>query len=334
MRVSDYCLARLAREGIDTAFLVYGGAMAELADAFLRQSAMRYVCAQHEQAAGFCAEGYSKAKGVPGLVITTSGPGGGNIVTCLQNAYYDSVPLIALTGQVASNLVRPKDSPARQLGFQETNIVEIARSITKYAVMAEGPAHAVYSLETAILEAKSARPGPVLLDIPSDIQKAELPVELENNAYATEPPPRNVAAEAAQFMADLAHAERPGILVGGGAHKARADIGAFAQAHSIPVFRTWNALDVVTDDHLCYGGTIGTYGGPGRNFGVQNCDLLLIIGCRLSGRITGGMPQSFARGAKRYIVNVDSALLDPRWQEVKGDVNVLCDAGEFIRALA
>ena len=175
MLVADYVLQRLAREGIDTAFLVYGGAMAEMADALARQSAIRYVCCQHEQGAGFAAEGYSKAKGVPGLVIVTSGPGLGNIVTPLQNAYYDSVPLIAISGQVATNLIRPKGSPLRQLGFQETPAAEIARPITKYAVTVEGPEHLRHSLETAIIEAKGGRPGPCLLDIPTDIQKMEMP---------------------------------------------------------------------------------------------------------------------------------------------------------------
>jgi acetolactate synthase-1/2/3 large subunit len=140
--------------------------------------------------------------------------------------------------------------------------------------------------------------------------------------------------EADDFMRDLAEAKRPGILVGGGAYKARAAILRFSEKHAIPVFRTWNALDVVTDDSPVYGGTVGTYGGPGRNFGVQNCDLLLVLGCRLSGRITGGMPESFARGAKLYVVDVDPGLLDPAYQERKADVNVLCDAGEFVRALA
>lgn len=109
----------------------------------------------------------------------------------------------------------------------------------------------------------------------------------------------------AAFMGDLPEHKRPGILVGGGAYKAREAIMAFASKHAIPVFRTWNALDIATDDHPCYGGTVGTYGGPGRNFGVQNCDLLLIIGCRVSGRITGGMVESFARGAKKYTVDIE-----------------------------
>lgn len=174
VRVSDYILKRLAAEGIDTAFLVYGGAMAELADAFTRQSAMRYVCAQHEQGAGFMAEGYAKAKGVPGVVITTSGPGGGNIVTCLQNAFYDSVPLIAITGQVATKLLRPQESGLRQRGFQETPMVDIAMSITKSAETVINEKFVPHYLQDAIDLCWTGRPGPVLLDLPIDIQRAEL----------------------------------------------------------------------------------------------------------------------------------------------------------------
>lgn len=148
--------------------------MAELADAFTRQSAMRYVCAQHEQGAGFFAEGYAKAKGVPGFVITTSGPGAGNLITSLQNCYYDSTPLIAITGQVSSNLLRPPKSALRQRGFQETPVVDIVRSITKFAALVQGPTHGMFCLETAIKEAKSGRPGPVVLDIPADVQRAEI----------------------------------------------------------------------------------------------------------------------------------------------------------------
>lgn len=330
MKVSDYVLKRLAAEGIDTAFEVYGGAMSELMDAFTRQDAMRYIAAQHEQGAVFMAEGWAKAKGKPGLVIVTSGPGGGNIVTGLQNAYYDSVPLIAITGQVQSQFMRPAGSPLRQLGFQETPIVDIVKPITKYAVTVQGPMHLAYSLETAILGATKGRAGPVLIDIPSDVQKAEMPQQfVATNWHEASAWP---AKEAGHFMGDLAEAARPGILVGGGAYGAREAIAEFAIKHSIPVFRTWNGLDVMPDDCYAYGGTVGTYGGPGRNFGLQNCDLLLVLGCRISGRITGGRPESFARGAKKYIVDVDPGLLEPKWQQVKGDVNVLSDAGAFVRA--
>lgn len=130
------------------------------------------------------------------------------------------------------------------------------------------------------------------------------------------------------FMGDLQEAKRPGILVGGGAFKARDAIMAFAEHHGIPVFRTWNALDVATDDSPVYAGTVGTYGGPGRNFGIQNSDLLLILGCRISGRITGGQPQTFARAAKRYWVDVDADLLVEH--EVRPHAPVYGDVGEFI----
>lgn len=130
------------------------------------------------------------------------------------------------------------------------------------------------------------------------------------------------------FMGDLAESERPGILVGGGAYKSRKSIMAFAEKHRVPVFRTWNALDVATDDSYCYAGTVGTYGGPGRNFGVQNTDLLLVMGCRISGRITGGSPQTFARAAKKYIVDLDGDLLAEH--EVQGNTKVVEDCGDFI----
>jgi acetolactate synthase-1/2/3 large subunit len=136
-----------------------------------------------------------------------------------------------------------------------------------------------------------------------------------------------------RYLDDLATSVRPAILVGGGAYAARAAIEAFATAHAIPCFRTWNALDVITDESPVYCGTVGTYGGPGRNYGIQNCDLLLCLGSRISGRITGGMPESFARGAKKYIVDVDPGLLDTRWQQVKGDVNVLASCEEFIEGM-
>lgn len=136
---------------------------------------------------------------------------------------------------------------------------------------------------------------------------------------------------AALFLGDLERSERPGILVGGGAYPAREAINAFAAMHQIPVFRTWNALDVATDDTPTYGGTVGTYGGPGRNFGVQNCDLLLALGCRISGRITGGQPATFARAARRHWVDVDDGLLlEHEWRPHSA---TQMDAGEYMAQL-
>ena len=175
MLVSDMILNRLADAGIDTAFIVYGGAMGELADAFTRQDRMRYVCTQHEQAAIFAAEGYSKAKGVPGVVIVTSGPGGGNIVTGLQNCFFDSTPLVAICGQVSTNLMTPPGSRLRQTGFQESPMVAISSPITKLALtIGMNPYQAISDILVAIHVCQAGRPGPVVIDLPLDVQRMKV----------------------------------------------------------------------------------------------------------------------------------------------------------------
>lgn len=171
MNTADAILERLARCGIDTAFTVYGGAIAEIMDAFTRQDRIAYVCTQHEQAAGFAAEGYAKTRGVPGLAIATSGPGGGNLVTPIMNAYYDSVACVFITGQPNSKFLRPGGSTLRQLAFQEAPIVDIVRPITKYAALAMTGESALWHLEQAIHAATTGRRGPVLIDIPIDVQR-------------------------------------------------------------------------------------------------------------------------------------------------------------------
>ena len=341
MKVSDYIIQRLAEAGITHAFLVQGGAMNDLLYSVADHPTMKYVCAGHEQCAGFMAEGYAKTKddGTPGLAIATSGPGGQNLLTAISNCYYDSVPCVFLTGQVHSRFLRPNPS-VRQVGFQECDIVSMARPVTKYAAMIKDIQDIRYALEYAIWLCREGRPGPVLLDLPLDVQKQEIVIE----SYSRFVPPRprmmyDVDDTAhngiGKFLDDLAGAVRPVLLIGGGVRGARAReaFNLLAEALRVPCFPTWNALDVVPSDHPWYGGRVGTYGGPGRNFGVQNADLLLAIGCRLSGRITGGRPETFARGARRYCVDVDEALLDPRTQQQPFHVNIHADATEFMRDL-
>jgi len=171
MNVAEYVIGRLA-EISDTCFILYGGAMADLVDAM--PGRMNYVVAQHEQAAGFMAEGYAKATGRIGIAVVTSGPGGGNLVTPIQNCWYDSVPCVFITGQVSTKFMRPEGSALRQLGFQETPIVEIVKPITKYAVTVKDPSQVHFHLNRALIAAGTGRPGPVLLDLPVDVQRATL----------------------------------------------------------------------------------------------------------------------------------------------------------------
>ena len=173
MRVSDHLLARLAAEGITHGFGVYGGAVAEIFDAFTRTDHIRYVCPHHEVAAAHMAEGYAKASGKPGFAFATSGPGGQNMVTGCANCFFDSVPCIFITGQVQTKFMRPNNR-VRQLGFQEWDAVACVREITKYAEVIRDPKRFPVLLDHAIWLCKSGRPGPVWLDVPGDVAKAEI----------------------------------------------------------------------------------------------------------------------------------------------------------------
>ncbi len=337
IKVADYIINTLAERGIDKIFVVYGAANGDLIDAFTRTAATEYVAVMHEQAGGFAAEGYAKVKGVPGVAIATSGPGGMNLLTSMGNCFYDSIPCVFLTGQINSRFLRP-DPSIRQVGFQETDIVAMAAPVTKYAKMIVKAEDVRYEVEKALWLCQSGRPGPVLLDIPLDIQKAKIDVK---QLVGFEPPAVAgydldvVDRQIHKLLDDLRCAERPVILVGGGVRLADAqdDVRELGRRLKIPCFPTWNALDVITSDYEFYGGRIGTYGGAGRNFGIQNSDLLISIGSRISGRITGGNVQSFARQARKYLVEIDPAMVQPKFQQVPFDVNILCDAKAFVRRL-
>ena len=341
MKVADFIINYLAGCGIREVFVVYGAANGDLIDAFTRTTAIRYVAVMHEQAGGFAAEGYAKVSGNFGVAIATSGPGGGNFVTPIQNCFYDSVPCLFITGQINSQFLRP-DPCIRQIGFQETDIVGTVRGITKYAVMIRNPMNIKYELQKALYLMKDGRPGPVLIDIPLDVQKKDIDdvsLLMSFSPHSKDDVPdydiECIDKQIDECCKDLGCAERPVMLIGGGVRIAQAvdELIMCADILNIPLFPTWNALDVVTSDLPYYGGRVGTYGGPGRNFGIQNSDLLIGIGTRISGRITGGNVKSFARGAKKYVVDVDKALLRREFQQVPCDVNIYCDAKVFLERM-
>ena len=173
MKVADYIVKYLADYGVDDMFVVYGAANGDLIDAFVRTDNTRYISVIHEQGGGFAAEGWAKIKGIPSVSMATSGPGGMNFVTPIGNFFYDSIPGIFITGQINSRFMRPDES-IRQIGFQETDIVSIVKPITKYTTMVDKVEDVKYKLEKAIHEATTGRPGPVLLDIPINIQKQDI----------------------------------------------------------------------------------------------------------------------------------------------------------------
>ena len=338
MKVSDFVINYLGDLGIREIFVVCGAANGDLIDAFTRTKKTRYIAVMHEQAGGFAAECYAKVSGKPGVAIATSGPGGMNFVTPIGNFFYDSVPGLFITGQINSRFLRP-DPSIRQVGFQETDIVSIVRPITKYAMMITDPQSIKYELEKALLLAQDGRPGPVLLDMPLNIQKQEIdPDKLVGFDPESEKSCYDIASidkKINQFLKDLKTAKRPGLMIGGGVRTASAveKLLEIGRKFKIPMYPTWNALDIITSDYEYYGGRIGTYGGRGRNFGLQNSDLVLAIGSRISGRITGGNLTSFLRAAKKYVVDVDITLLQKKLQQVPFDVSIHSDAKLFLERL-
>jgi acetolactate synthase-1/2/3 large subunit len=335
MKLADYVINYLAEIGVREVFVVYGAANGSLIDAFTRNDDIRYVATMHEQGAGFAAEGYAKVSKNIGVAIATSGPGGMNFVTSVGNCFYDSVPCLFITGQIKTKYMRP-DKSIRQIGFQETDIISVVKPLSKYAKLIEDPSSIKYELQKAIYLAKNGRPGPVFLDIPIDVQKADInpeeligfDEELQEVCYNN----NRIGEQINRFLKDLFNSKRPCLMVGGGVRLAGAEkeMLELAKILKIPCFPTWNALDIIASDFEYYGGRIGTYGGAGRNFGVQNSDLLLAIGSRISGRITGGEPHLFARGAKKYMVDVDGPAMQRKLQQLPFDECILSDAKLFI----
>ena len=337
MKLSDYVVNYLADLGIKHVFVVTGAAIADVIDAFLRNDIIEYVAVMHEQTASFASETLTKVSGKLGVSMATSGPGGTNLLTGIANCWYDSVPNLFITGQVNSAFLR-SDSSIRQVGFQENDIVSMSKPITKYATIITNPNKIKWTLDKAVHEATTGRPGPVLIDLPVDIQKQDVdPDKLEGFSVDVKDNTNMDAIDEVveQYLRKVNESERPVLLIGGGVRLADAieEIRELGRILKIPCLPTWNALDIFDSEYDYYRGRVGTYGGPGRNFAIQNSDLLLTIGCRISGRITGGLVSSFARGAIKFIVDIDKANLDPKLQQVKGDFNIFSDAKIFIKTM-
>jgi acetolactate synthase-1/2/3 large subunit len=336
MKVSDYILQFYIEKNIDKVFQVYGAATGELIDAFTRNKKIEYLCPFHEQAAGFMAEGYAKIKRIPGIALSTSGPGATNMITSAANCYYDSIPCIFISGQINQNFFRPHNK-IRQIGFQETDTVSLFKSITKYSSRIKDANDIRYELEKSYYLATSGRPGPVFLDIPINIQKSEVDKKklfgFQEDIFEEKYNEKDIRKKIIEYIKDFAKSKRPVFLIGGGIQGSNTinELNKVLDKLKIPSFVTWNGLDAVRSDHNCYAGRVGTYGGPGRNFGIQNSDLLFAIGSRISGRVTGGNVKSFARCAKKYVIDIDPYLLERKYQQVPFDVNIKSDLKTFFK---
>lgn len=310
MKLADYIAQRLADFGMRHIFVLSGGASLHLIHAIADHGGIEYVCNLHEQASAMSADGYSRITNRPTAVVATSGPGATNLLTGVCSAYYDSVPMLVITGQVAT--FRAKGATGvRQLGFQETDTIEIFRSVTKYCSQISDKSLIRYELEKAIYLATSGRPGPVLLDIPDDLQRAEIdPESLVGFPFPVQQPSL-IDRDVSDLLVAVSNAKRPVLVVGWGVRLANAaDLAiAFARTANIPVAPTWAVADILPSGDPLRIGTFGTHGTRFGNFAVQNADLILSVGCRLDTKATGSPATTFARGARKFVVDIDPAEL-------------------------
>lgn len=303
--VADY-LSRQLR--IDTVFTVTGGGAMFLNDAFGNHDTIKAVYNHHEQASAMAAVGYAKARNDYGLACVTTGCGCTNALTGLLDAWQDNVPVIFVSGQV-----KLKDSTGgtglniRQLGVQEANIVKLVESITKYAVLIDNPKKIRFELEKAAWIAKTGRPGPVWIDIPQDIQGA--PCDW-NSLEGFTPQARvvkPVAAELSELKQKLSKSTRPLLLAGNGIRLAnqRNQFKQFVERLGIPCVFSYLSIDLLPSDHPLAIGRLGTKGDRAGNFAVQNADLLIVLGSRLSIPLTGFEYDQFAREAEIVVIDLD-----------------------------
>lgn len=309
MKLSDYVIDFLAQRGVSHFFGISGGAAVHLFDSVARNPRCDYVCTQHEQSAAMAADGFARVTGGIGAAMTTSGPGATNLLTGVCCSYYDSVPTFMITGQVATFRLKG-ERQVRQVGFQETDVPSIYQSVTKYVAQVRDARQIRYHMEKAYYMAFEGRPGPVLIDLPDDLQRAEVnPEELEG---FVPPPPvkRDLSAGIAALVELLRVAERPVLVLGGGLKTPPVPSEAildFVNLLGMPVLLTWAGLDLLPGDHPLRAGTFGVYGPRAGNFTIQNADVVLAVGTRLSQNVTGGMLNAFAREATIVMVDVDPA---------------------------
>jgi len=337
MRVADYIAARIAEWGIRHVFMVAGGGAIHLNDAFGFQPGLRCICCHHEQAAAMAAEGYSRITGRPGVINVTTGPGGINALNGVFGAWTDSIPMLIVSGQVRrETCMATAGTPAlRQLGDQEADILAMARSITKYAVLVTDPQSIRHKLERAWHLAQSGRPGPCWIDVPIDVQAAPVDPATLAPYHPTDESPSNdelLAAQARVIVARLARAQRPVILAGSGIRHAHAlpEFEGLIRRLRVPVTTAWTHDLIASDDEL-YCGRPGTIGDRAGNFTVQNSDLLLVLGSRLNIRQVSYNWQAFAPHAYKIQVDIDLAELSK--PTVHSDLAVPADLKRFLPML-
>ncbi len=333
MKLSDYVMERIADTGVKHVFMLPGGGAMHLNDSLGRCNRLEYIVNLHEQASAIAADAYSQYTNNLGVGMVTTGPGGTNTLTGVAAAWMDSIPLLIISGQVKQEDMATGRG-VRQMGFQEIDIVSMVKPITKYAITITEPAEIRYHLEKAIWSAQNNRQGPCWLDIPLDVQAADIePAELNGFQPPETKTDKTLATKISQLIEALKTAKRPVILAGNGIRSARVEDSFInlIKILQIPVLTTWKAMDFLADDHPLYAGRPGAIGQRGANFTQQNADCLITIGARLDFGQTAYNHANFAPQAQKIFIDIDQAELDK--MNPPPELSICADAGDFIKEM-
>lgn len=336
MIVSEYIFDFFSKKGVDTVFMVTGGQAMWLNDAVGKNTNYNIICTHHEQSATMSADAYGRMKNKPAIALVTAGPGSINALNGVVGGYTDSSPMIVISGQAGLPFVKyQEETKIRQHGVQGINIKPLVENVTKYFITVDDPLKIEYYLEQAYEEATTGRPGPVWLDVPLDIQKAEV-----NDKYLSKYTPghtevENISLKQAvkQVYELLNAAKRPIFLVGQGVSLAGARdcFNEYVNSARIPVLTSRLGIDLIESDNDLYVGRPGNYGERAANFAIQNADLIISVGCRLASALVSHNPKSFGKNAKIFVVDIDPKELNK--PGVKIDYKVKIDAKLFFDQL-
>lgn len=333
MKASDFIVEYLIDRGITDVFGYPGGMVTHLMDSFSKyEDRIKAHVTYHEQGAAFAACGYAQASGKVGVAYATSGPGATNLLTGICNAYFDSTPTVFITGQV--NTFESKgDIGVRQRGFQETDIVAMASSVTKYAVNIDDPNKLKWYLDYAFSVAQSGRKGPVLLDIPMNVFRADInPEEMEAYVNENEKDNHVLPKDIEILIEKIRAAKRPVILLGNGI-KIAGQVGQvreMVELSGIPSVSTMLGVDILGDKELNYG-FIGAYGDRVANFAVAKSDLVIVLGARLDVRQVGATRKNFAPNATIIRVDIDAGELDYKVHE--DEISICANVEDAIKVI-
>ncbi|EDO8476235.1 acetolactate synthase [Campylobacter jejuni] len=316
MKASDFLVNFLVLNKVDKVFGYIGGAVAHIYDSISKNSNIEMINGIQEQGSAFAAEGYARITGKSGVVIATSGPGATNLITTIGSCYFDSVPLLCITGQVNTYEFNYSKS-SRQIGFQETDIVEIVKPITKYAVMVNKIEDLRYELEKAHFISHFQRKGPVLIDIPMNIQRAEIDFNQARSFFKSKEHLNMqetcianndlLVSQIKNTISKLSMAKSPIVLVGGGVRNSNACriLDFFLKKYNLPVVHSLMGKDVVESEFELNLGLIGSYGNRCANLALANSDVILVLGSRLDTRQTGTDLKLFAKKSEIIQVDID-----------------------------